>query len=124
MALSLADIQADFDDSPCIATLTSGQLDWLKVILLWKSISGDVPMTQDDIQTLFDESPCIATLTQGQIDELLALLISGGTGGTTLAFGAADPVVPPANPALASLYYNTTTKVLWVWDPDTAAWEA
>ena len=62
-----------------------GQLEWLKVILLWKILNGDTPMTASDIQDLLDSSPCVTNLSAGQIQWIQTILLfnieQGGGGG-------------------------------------------
>lgn len=124
MALTLADIQAEFTASPCIGGLAEGQIDQLKVLLLWKSINGDVPMTHDDIQTLFTDSPCIGGLLEGQLDQITALLINAGGSGTgSVLEGDGPPVTPPINPATAAIYYDRVTGEFHGWNTLTQAWE-
>jgi hypothetical protein len=122
MALTFAAIQAEFDDSPCVATLTQGQLDWLRVILAWKILSGDVPMTHDDIQTLFDDSPCIATLTPDQLAQIEVLLSQASGSGSVLT-GNGAPVAPPSNQAGAAIYFDRVAGIFYGWNTVTLAWE-
>ena len=73
--MTQAEIQTVVTSSPCVAGLLAGQLEQLKVILLWRLLSGAIPMTQTDIQTLFTSSPCVADLTAGQLQQLQVMLL-------------------------------------------------
>lgn len=90
--MTLSEIQTEFTDSPCVSTLTTGQLLWLAVKLLWNNTQGSsTPMTLSDIQNQFDESPCVGTLAQGQLEALAVMLLfdggGGGGGGAVAASG-------------------------------------
>lgn len=53
------------------------------------------------------------------VNSLTVSIISGSAPDS----GATDPIAAPANPALPKLYLNTTTNVLFVWNPVTASWD-
>jgi hypothetical protein len=82
--MTATEIQTQFTDAPCVTRLTGGQLEQLMVVLLWKILSGDVPMTSGDIQDLLNASPCVNNLMPGQKQQLIVELlweISVGVGG-------------------------------------------
>lgn len=88
--MTAADIQTQFDDAPCVTQLMGGQWSQLEVILLWKILNGDVPMSAADIQDLLNASPCVANLLPGQKQQLIIELLwewlqGGGGGGGAVA---------------------------------------
>lgn len=67
---------------------------------------------------------CFDTKTQLAVQTYLLCQIanSTGTGGLQITSGVGPPVNPPANPAIANLYINTTDGTLFSWPAGASAW--
>lgn len=78
-------------------------------------------MATCDPETLLASSKCFAGLPQDQIMaiivQLLCEIYNAGVGGGVLC-GAKDPSTAPTN--ACTIYYNTLTGGMWIWDG--AAW--
>lgn len=119
--MTLAEIQTEFNESPCVATLTQGQLFHLIAKLLF----GSGSMTLADIQAVFDESPCLGTLTTGQLWQLFVGNSGGGSG--NVMFLATTPATsvsnPPPDPTQGAIAYIADSGAFIGWNVTNQEWD-
>ncbi len=58
----------------------------------------------------------------GLLNAITTLLTGGSSALTQVYSGSVPPVAAPTNPAIAALYYDTSSGILYQWNIAGAAW--
>lgn len=110
-------------------------MELIKIALLRQILLAQNPAAVTDPQTLLSQAQCYVCFANSStylalLELALLAQISnngstggGGSGTNQITSGTVNPVAPPANPAIANAYFNSTTGVVFFWPAGGSAWQ-